>query len=111
MQATTSYYVRVYNLIGLTGITLMFFRQFMRTRLSIRASRKLHDTLLDSVMAAPMSFFHTTPQGRVLNRFSNDVGTIDESLFESLCDVFRQVRKHLSKQPFSCGPRFFLRFL
>ena len=63
----------------------MFFRQFMRTRLSIRASRKLHDSLLDSVMAAPMSFFHTTPQGRVLNRFSNDVGTVRERITAFPC--------------------------
>ena len=84
-------YLWMYNVIGLTGIAIMFLRQYLRTAISIRASRILHDTLLNSVLASPMSFFHTTPQGRVLNRFSNDIGTIDESLFECLCDVFRQV--------------------
>jgi ATP-binding cassette subfamily C (CFTR/MRP) protein 1 len=88
---SNSEYLHMYNVIGITGIAVMFIRQYMRTAISIRAAKQLHDRLLDSVLASPMSFFHTTPQGRVLNRFSNDIGTIDESLFESLCDVFRQV--------------------
>lgn len=30
------------------------------------------------VLRAPLSFFHTTPVGRVLNRFSNDLGRVDD---------------------------------
>ena len=91
LEKPTDFYLRWYNTIGIVGIGIMFLRQYMRTAVSIRASRIMHDQLLDSVLASPMSFFHTTPQGRLLNRFSNDIGTIDESLFESLCEVFRQV--------------------
>ena len=31
-----------------------------------------------SVLRAPMTFFETTPIGRVLNRFSNDIYKVDE---------------------------------
>ena len=45
-----------------------------------RACRRFHKRLLRGVCRAPMAFFDTTPLGRVLNRFSKDVYTLDEQL-------------------------------
>jgi len=36
--------------------------------------------MLASVLQAPMGFFDTTPVGRLVNRFSQDVYTVDEKL-------------------------------
>ena len=44
------------------------------------ASRQLHDALLRHVMRAPVSFYDTTPLGRVLNRFAKDVDVIDVTI-------------------------------
>jgi ATP-binding cassette subfamily C (CFTR/MRP) protein 1 len=38
---------------------------------------KSHRELLASVLAAPVGWFDTTPLGRIMNRFSNDVSTTD----------------------------------
>lgn len=46
----------------------------------VDASRKLHNAMLENVMKAPMSFFDTTPSGRIVNRFSRDVETTDNTL-------------------------------
>ena len=37
---------------------------------TLDAARKLHNSMLLRIMRGPMSFFETTPLGRILNRFS-----------------------------------------
>jgi len=41
-------------------------------------ARTIHDSMIIRVMRAPMAFFERTPMGRVLNRFSADVETLDQ---------------------------------
>lgn len=44
------------------------------------AARTLHANFADRVLRAPMAFFDTTPIGRILNRASRDVETVDNNL-------------------------------
>jgi len=38
--------------------------------------------MLSAVLRAPLTFFETTPAGRILNRFSRDIETVDTRLPE-----------------------------
>jgi len=46
----------------------------------VRAAGNLHEYMLTNVLKAPMSFFDTTPIGRIVNRFARDVETVDSLL-------------------------------
>ena len=51
----------------------------MYIRAGFGSSRTLHDDMFFKVLRAPMTFFDG-PVGRVLNRFSKDLGITDETL-------------------------------
>ena len=48
--------------------------------LLLRAAENLHNKMTVSVIKAPVLFFDTSPAGRILNRFSKDVGCMDDVL-------------------------------
>ncbi|KAI8822865.1 uncharacterized protein EV422DRAFT_612663 [Fimicolochytrium jonesii] len=48
-----------------------------------RAARVLHDHALSRVLESPVRFFDSTPLGRIINRFSKDQDTIDNTLADS----------------------------
>ncbi|KAG9068969.1 hypothetical protein KI688_009859 [Linnemannia hyalina] len=55
---------------------------------AIRASTILHEGLLSTMLRLPMSFFDTTPLGRIVNRFSSDIFSIDELTPWNFINVF-----------------------
>ncbi|XP_059169228.1 ATP-binding cassette sub-family C member 3-like [Physella acuta] len=47
----------------------------------VTTCRWIHAKLINAVLRAPMSFFDTTPMGRILNRFSQDLDVLDSEIF------------------------------
>lgn len=78
------FYLGFYALTAVLLGVFQFFRSWVLARFGVRASNEIHKSVLDSVIRAPMSFFDTTPTGRILSRFSKDLYSIDIELSEQL---------------------------
>ena len=74
-------FLGVYAALGFSQALLVLLGSFALAIGAIFASKTLHDKMLESIMRSPMS---TTPLGRILNRFSKDIYTVDESIPRSL---------------------------
>ncbi|KAF9080572.1 Multidrug resistance-associated protein 1, partial [Mortierella sp. AM989] len=85
----TSYYLIGYGrLIVLYMILDVIVNYVTEVVCGISASKVLFDSLLTRVLRMPMSFFDTTPMGRIVNRFSSDIYAIDLQLPEEWNDLF-----------------------
>lgn len=61
---------------------------------TMRAALYQHHKLLSCILAAPQHFFDTTPRGRIISRFSQDLNTIDNTLpmnLRQILNVFFRV--------------------
>ncbi|BGP39125.1 hypothetical protein JCM10450v2_003079 [Rhodotorula kratochvilovae] len=77
------FYEGLYAMFGVLQAIFSFAIGIATTLIGYNISRKLHQAGITGVMRAPMSFFDTTPLGRIMNRFSKDIDTIDNTLNDS----------------------------
>ncbi|XP_030649011.1 multidrug resistance-associated protein 5 [Chanos chanos] len=74
------YYSFVYALSMGAVLFLKTMRGLVFVKCTVRAASALHDKLFQTLLRSPMSFFDTTPLGRILNRFSRDMDEVDVRL-------------------------------
>ncbi|EPQ19682.1 Canalicular multispecific organic anion transporter 1 [Myotis brandtii] len=76
--------IGVYGALGLTQGIFVLIANILSVYGFTHASNILHKQLLNNILRAPMSFFDTTPIGRIVNRFAGDISTVDDTLPVSL---------------------------
>lgn len=82
-------YIGIYFAFGIGGAGLVVVQTLILWIFcSIEASRKLHERMAYAIFRSPMSFFETTPSGRILNRFSSDIYRVDEVLARTFNMLF-----------------------
>ncbi|NWQ62281.1 MRP7 protein, partial [Neopipo cinnamomea] len=79
-----NFYLIVYGSIAGANSVFTIFRAFLFAYGTLRAAAVIHNRLLQRVLKATVTFFDTTPTGRILNRFSSDLYCVDDSLPFSL---------------------------
>ncbi|XP_070329544.1 ATP-binding cassette sub-family C member 8 isoform X3 [Odocoileus virginianus] len=66
------------------GIVLCLVTSVTVEWTGLKVAKRLHRSLLNQIILAPMRFFETTPLGSILNRFSSDCNTIDQHIPSTL---------------------------
>ncbi|XP_071185882.1 ATP-binding cassette sub-family C member 4-like isoform X1 [Salvelinus alpinus] len=93
-ELNLDFYLGIYA--GLTGATLIFgfARSLIMFNVLVKAAQSLHNRMFNSILRTPVRFFDINPIGRVLNRFSKDIGQLDAALpwtFVDFIQIFLQI--------------------
>ncbi|XP_036105463.1 multidrug resistance-associated protein 4 isoform X12 [Molossus molossus] len=86
-----NWYLGIYS--GLTAATVIFgiVRSLLVFHVLVNSSQSLHNKMFESILKAPVLFFDRNPIGRILNRFSKDIGHMDDLLPLTFLDFIQDV--------------------
>ena len=77
-------YILVYTVILLVSVIFTILRSYWVVLGGARSSGRLFRSMTQHILRAPMSYFDTTPLGRILNRFTYDVEVLDVRLAQAM---------------------------
>jgi ATP-binding cassette subfamily C (CFTR/MRP) protein 1 len=77
-------YIGAYAAFGFSQAMFMFLFSFSVSVFGTEAGKTMLHRAITRVLRAPMSFFDTTPLGRITNRFSKDIDVMDNTLTDAI---------------------------
>ncbi|XP_042240635.1 multidrug resistance-associated protein 5-like isoform X3 [Homarus americanus] len=86
------FYQTVYGCFILIILGTSLIRGFAFMKVTLVASSQMHNQVFMKIFRSPMSFFDTTPSGRIINLFSRDMDEVDvrvpmtvETFLQNIC--------------------------
>ncbi|KAF9121964.1 hypothetical protein BGW39_010133 [Mortierella sp. 14UC] len=83
-KLTKTHYIGAYLGFALSQLVLVFMAAVMMSYTIVKTANVMHDDAFKRVLFSPLAFFDTTPLGRIINRFSRDVDTLDNVLWSTM---------------------------
>ena len=80
----SGFYLGIYGAFGGIQAICIMILMIVFNLSALNGSKKMHKGMLIRVIKSPMSFFDTTPLGRIVNRFSKDVDVCDSTLPQNM---------------------------
>jgi len=80
INSEMKFFFIVYGLLCVANSVLTLLRGFIYVISCTKASRSIHDNLIKNLFEARVKFFDLTPQGRIINRVSSDMYSVDDDL-------------------------------
>lgn len=93
---STGAYEGVYVGLGLAQVLFVLINGLLVATGGSRSAHKIHNDALRRVFNAPVRFFDSTPTGRIMNRFSKDVESMDSFVPDVLRFFIRMVGQAVS---------------
>ena len=72
------------------GFTLIFLQHLLIEILVLNSNEKIHEDMVMGIVRSPLSYFDVTPSGQITNKFSNDLGLLDNLLALTLIFVLER---------------------
>uniref|UniRef100_A0A7N8WQN1 Multidrug resistance-associated protein 4 n=1 Tax=Mastacembelus armatus TaxID=205130 RepID=A0A7N8WQN1_9TELE len=72
-----------------TSVLFGFIRSLVFFNVLVSSAQTLHTSMFNSILRTPLRFFDINPIGRILNRFSKDIGYLDSLLPWTFVDFFQ----------------------
>lgn len=88
-------YLGVYAGLGVAQASLLCFASYVTSMLSFWACINLHNDAMKSIIFAKMSFFDTTPVGRIMNVLTKDIDVADNQISDSFRMALNTIRQVL----------------
>jgi len=76
--------IRVWAVLGAMALVAAVIHQLLWLHRALLAGAQLHNMAFAAVLKAPLRFFDRTPIGRILNRFSRDVDSVEREVAQNL---------------------------
>ncbi|XP_031131650.1 ABC transporter C family member 2-like isoform X1 [Ipomoea triloba] len=93
---SSTFYNLIYAVLSFGQVLVTLTNSFWLITSSLFAAKRLHNGMLNSILRAPMVFFHTNPLGRIINRFAKDQGDIDRNVAPFVNMFMNQVSQLIS---------------
>jgi ABC-type multidrug transport system fused ATPase/permease subunit len=83
-EERTEHNMKIYVLLGLGSASMVLVRAVTISFVGLRACTYLFNAMTRSLLHAPLRFFDANPIGRIINRYGDDMSSVDFSLPFSL---------------------------
>ncbi|XP_029065760.1 multidrug resistance-associated protein 4 isoform X3 [Monodon monoceros] len=86
-------YLGIYSGLTVSAVLFGIARSLLVFYVLVSSSQTLHNQMFESILRAPVLFFDRNPTGRILNRFSKDIGHMDDLLPLTFLDFIQDTVK------------------
>jgi ATP-binding cassette subfamily C (CFTR/MRP) protein 1 len=78
------FYISIYVALSISTVFFVYVSNALGFKGAVAASEKMHADFVHGLMRAPISFFDSTPLGRITNRLSKDINQVDTVIMFNL---------------------------